>query len=840
MAELRLGGIVDPATHQRTGAPVTLPSEELTTHGVIVGMTGSGKTGLGVVLIEECLRAGIPALLIDPKGDLTNLALTFPGLSAAEFQPWVNPGDAAKAGQSVEDFAAAEAQRWAQGLAGWELGPPDVAALHSGVDVAVYTPGAPHGIQLNVIGSLDAPADLGDPQAVAEEIDAYVSSLLNLLGIESDPMSSREHILLATIINASWAQGRALDMATLVASVQQPPMRKVGVLDLDAYYPPADRMKLAMRLNGLLAAPAFAPWMEGQRIDIDAMLHGPDGRPRCAIVSITHLSDEQRQSATSVVLTKLISWMRRQSGTSDLRTLVYMDEVAGYLPPNGNPPTKEPLMLLLKQARAFGVGVVLSTQNPVDVDYKALSNAGTWLIGRLQTEQDKNRLLDGLTSAAGTIDQAAVAATISAMGKREFVLKRASKDSVEVMTTRWAMSYLRGPLSREQVASLTAGRAGGQGVAAGGAQIPGAAQAPRSGQAAPAETVPGSTQPAPTQPAPTQPTPAQPAPAQPAPTQPTPAQPAPAATSPTPGSTPPTTPLAADESPVAPAVAAGVPVSYLDPAASWAAQVGAVPGHRLVPAAIARVLVRFDDTKADLILDQEYEAVLSALSALPDARAFVAVDYDDRDLLPTAPPGAVYRLPPSEVARKPWWTTLQRDLTDHLVRSLTVEIPTNPTLKLYGRVGESAEQFAARCQAAAADGGDQAIAALRSKYERRLGDIQRRVTTAQGAVDRQRSQRNSSMASDMLGGLFGRRSMSIGTSMRRMSTANSRVDAAESRVDDLERQLADVQADLDAETRAIADQWRAKAADLSTMAVGLERTDVRVTQLGLVWIPVGT
>ncbi|MGB8020871.1 MAG: helicase HerA-like domain-containing protein, partial [Candidatus Nanopelagicales bacterium] len=455
MAVLRLGGQVDPTRHERIDATAGVPSEELTTHGVIVGMTGSGKTGLGVVLIEECLSAGVPAVLIDPKGDLTNLALTFPSLSAAEFEPWVNPDDAAKAGQAVPQFAAAESERWVTGLAGWGLGAEHVRALHEGVDVTIYTPGSPHGVGLNIIGTLDVPADMSDPQAVQEEVDAYVSCLLNLVQIEADPLSSREHILLSNLINQAWTQGRSLDLATLVASVQQPPMRKLGVLELDSYFPPADRQKLALKLNGLLASPAFASWLVGGRIDIGAMLRTQDGRPRCAVITTAHLSDVQRQSVTSVVLAKLISWMRRQSGTSDLRVLLYMDEVAGYLPPVGNPPTKAPIMLLLKQARAFGVGVLLSTQNPVDLDYKALSNAGTWMVGRLQTEQDKARLVAGLTSAAGSVDPSAVGDTISGLGKREFVLKRASRDAIEVFTTRWAMSYLRGPLTREQVAGLT-------------------------------------------------------------------------------------------------------------------------------------------------------------------------------------------------------------------------------------------------------------------------------------------------------------------------------------------------------------------------------------------------
>ncbi len=798
MADLRLGGSVDPATHERTADPATVPTDELTTHGVIVGMTGSGKTGLGVVLIEECLAAGVPALLIDPKGDLTNLALTFPSLAPAEFEPWVNEGDASKAGTSVPEFAAAQAETWTTGLAGWDLGAEEVRSLHEGVDVAIYTPGAQHGIGLNIIGTLDVPADMTDPQAVQEEIDAYVSSLLNLVGVEADPLSSREHILLSTIINDAWSQGRALDLATLVASVQQPPVRKIGVLELDSYYPADDRMKLAMKLNGLLASPAFASWLVGERIDIASMLRTPDGRPRCAVVSIAHLDDEQRQSAVSVVLAKLISWMRRQSGTSDLRTLLYMDEVAGYLPPNGNPPTKAPIMLLLKQARAFGVGVVLSTQNPVDVDYKALSNAGTWMIGRLQTEQDKARLVDGLTSAAGSVDPGAVSDTISGLGKREFVMKRASKDTVSVFTTRWAMSYLRGPLTREQITSL---------------KVAASPAAPAEPVAAAASSTAAATG-----------TPSVP-PAAPA---------APSV---------PTSPLADDETPVQPKSPDGIPVHFLDPAANWAASVGAVPGHRLVAGAIARVLLRFDDAKAGIVHDQEYEAILTPLSPFPAAQEFRPVDYDDRDLLPTPPPGAVYRMPPTEVGAKTWWTALQRDLADTLTRSMTVEVPTNPELKLYGRIGEGEADFAARCQAGATDAADKQIAALQSKYQTKLAAAQRKIDTATSTLERQQAARASALGSEamgMLGGLFGGRRTSMTTAARRASAASNKVDAAEDKVAELESVFAELQAELEAEIAGIRADWDIKAAAVTPMSITLAKSDVKVASLGLVWIPMGT
>ena len=392
MAELLLGRAPE------TNADVSVKTDDLVTHAVIVGMTGSGKTGLGIGLIEECLNAGVPCLLIDPKGDLTNLALVFPGLSGPEFEPWVDPAQAKATG--VTEFAAAQAAMWKDGLAPWGIAEPQMAQFKAKFDVAIFTPGSNAGIPLNVLGSLQAP-QTDDQEVVTDEIEGYVTSLLSVVGISADPLSSREHILLSNLIASAWAAGEDIDLPTLLARVNQPPMRKLGVFELDEFFPPKERLAFAMRLNAVLAAPTFANWITGQPIDIASMLWTPDGKPRAAIVTTAHLSDEDRQSATSLVLSKFVTWMRRQSGTTDLRALLYMDEVAGYLPPTANPPTKKPIMLLMKQARAFGVGVVLSTQNPVDVDYKAISNAGTWLIGRLTTENDKARLLEGMSTCGG-------------------------------------------------------------------------------------------------------------------------------------------------------------------------------------------------------------------------------------------------------------------------------------------------------------------------------------------------------------------------------------------------------------------------------------------------------
>lgn len=818
MPDLRLGGHIDAASHQRTDTVAAVPSADLTTHAVIVGMTGSGKTGLGVVAIEECLRAGVPALLIDPKGDLTNLCLMFPDFAATDFRPWVDEAQARQAGLSLDDFAAQQAVAWRDGLAGWAIGADDVRAVADGVERVVYTPGSSAGVPLNIVGSLSAPPDLSDVEAVQDEIDSYVTSVLSLIGIDADPLSSREHILLANLIRASWDQGRDLDLPALVAQVQQPPLRKLGVLELDQFFPPQDRQAFALRLNGLLASPSFATWMRGAPVDIEAMLRGPDGRPRCAIVTTAHLSDEQRLSTTALVLSKLISWMRRQSGTTDLRTLLYMDEVAGYLPPTANPPTKKPLMTLLKQARAFGVGVVLSTQNPVDVDYKALSNAGTWLIGRLQTERDKARLVDGLTSAAGGVDVKAVGDTISGLGKREFVLKRAAKDVPEVITSRWAMSYLRGPMTRDQIAAVTAS------AAAGGA--PATTAAP----AAPAVDAPPPTGPA----VATLPPP--------------PDEPGAPVAAPAAGPLG-TAPLAGpDESPVMPTVAAGTVVSYLDPAASWAQLVGAVPGGHLRAAAVARVNLRYDDTKASLVHDEEYEAVLFPLPQLPDAAGFVPVDYDERDLLPAPPVPVVYGFPAGDIRTKTWWTSLKRSLTDQLVRTRTLEIQVNKDLGLYSRVGESPEQFAARCVQAADDKADAATAALQQKYETKLAALRTRYGAAQAEAARQAGARTAaytdaaaSVATSVLGGLFGgRRSRaSVSAQARRMQSASARVDAAQAKVDTFAQGIADLEAELAGEVARLDDEWTVKAGRIQTLPIPLEKTDVAVADLRLVWIPVG-
>jgi DNA helicase HerA-like ATPase len=439
---------------------VLYDSSALTTHGVCVGMTGSGKTGLCLALLEEAAMDGIPALIVDPKGDLGNLLLTFPAMRGEDFAPWVNEEEAAKAGLSPAEFAEAEAARWKDGLAQWGQTPERIAALREKADIAIYTPGSNAGLPLSILRSFAAPGpDIADePELLAERVQSTVGSLLGLLGIDADPLRSREFSLLAAILQDAWTHGQSPDLAGLIAAVQNPPFEKIGVLSLDEFFPPKQRMELIMALNNLLASPGFATWREGEPLDIARLLHTREGKPRLAVLSIAHLSDAERMFFVTTLLGEVVAWMRRQPGTPSLRALLYMDEIFGYLPPVANPPSKGPLLLLLKQARAFGLGLLLATQNPADLDYKALANCGTWFIGRLQTDRDKQRVLEGLESgsAGRGADRAALGQMLNALGKRIFLLNSVSLPAPVMFTTRWTMSYLRGPLTREQIRLLMA------------------------------------------------------------------------------------------------------------------------------------------------------------------------------------------------------------------------------------------------------------------------------------------------------------------------------------------------------------------------------------------------
>jgi hypothetical protein len=449
-----LGKNFDTSSATLTDQFTLYESKHLTTHAVIIGMTGSGKTGLGIGLLEEALVDNIPVIAIDPKGDLSNLLFSFPNLAPREFEPWVNPDAAAQAGQSVPEFAAAQAGLWTKGLSDWGQTPERIAKMRSSLEFSIYTPGSSAGRQVSVLKSFDAPpsAVLEDSDALRERIQSTATGLLGLLGIEADPIRSREHILVSSILNTAWADGKSLDLGGLIAQIQDPPFQKVGVMDIDSFYPPKERFELSMSINNLLASPGFAAWMEGEPLEVKNFLWTAEGKPRLSVFSIAHLSDAERMFFVSSLLNATLSWMRQQSGTPSLRAILYMDEIFGYFPPNGNPPSKTPMLTLLKQARAFGLGLVLATQNPVDLDYKGLSNTGTWFIGRLQTDNDKSRVIEALSSAGGSPQE--IEKMLSSLGKRVFMLHSINAQKPITFQTRWTMSYLAGPVTLEQIKTL--------------------------------------------------------------------------------------------------------------------------------------------------------------------------------------------------------------------------------------------------------------------------------------------------------------------------------------------------------------------------------------------------
>ena len=457
-----LGKRVDAETEALTDEVVLYDSKDLTTHAVVVGMTGSGKTGLCLDLLEEAGLDRIPALVIDPKGDIANLLLTFPDLKPEDFRPWIDEGQAQREGLTPDAFAEKESKKWSEGLAGWGQDGERIRTLRESVDLQVYTPGSNAGKPLAILQSFAAPPEAvrEDSDALRERVTSAASGLLALLGINADPIRSREHILISNLLHHAWAAGRDLDLGQLIGEIQAPPFQRVGIMELDTFFPAKDRLELAMTLNNLLASPSFSSWMSGDPLDIKRLLHTEEGKPRISILSIAHLNDAERMFFVTILLNEVLSWIRTQAGTSSLRAILYMDEVYGYFPPVANPPSKRPMLTLLKQARAYGLGVILATQNPVDLDYKGLSNTGTWFLGRLQTERDKARVIEGLEGAAAstgaTFDRNEIEQILSGLGSRRFMMNNVHEDQPILLETRWAMSYLRGPLTRSQLQTLIA------------------------------------------------------------------------------------------------------------------------------------------------------------------------------------------------------------------------------------------------------------------------------------------------------------------------------------------------------------------------------------------------
>jgi hypothetical protein len=779
-------------------------SKDLVTHAVCIGMTGSGKTGLCLSLLEEALIDGIPALIIDPKGDLPNLLLTFPELRAEDFAPWLNEEDARKKGLTVEAYAEQQAALWKKGLGEWGQSGERIKRLRDAADMAVYTPGSSAGLQVSILKSFAAPAPalLQDSDLLQERIRTTATGLLALLGIEADPLRSREHILVSKILEAAWKQGQDLDLATLIQQIQTPPVTRIGALDLDSFFPAKERFALATTLNNLLAAPGFDAWLEGEALDIDRMLHTQDGKPRASIFSIAHLSDAERMFFVSLLLNETVGWMRTQSGTTSLRAILYMDEIFGYFPPVANPPSKSPLLTLLKQARAFGVGVVLATQNPVDLDYKGLANTGTWFIGRLQTDRDKSRLLDGLEgAAAGTgmkFDRQAMEQILAGLGSRIFLMNNVHDDAPEVFESRWALSYLRGPLTRSQIKTLMEPRKS----AAPAAPQPAAAPVATPAVAAPAK--------------------------------------APVAGTGKPGQATPRPVLPPD-----------IPQYYLPVRGSRP------DGTSLVynPMLLGAGSVRFADAKAGVDVTQDAVFLTPVTGeAIPvnwEGATEVKVSVDDLEKSPQEP--ARYAELPAIAGKVKSYDGWSRDFANWLYGNQKLELFLRPGSKECSKPGETERDFRIRLQQTARQERDQWADQLRKKYAPKTAALQERLRRAQQAVEREQEQVKQqglqaavSLGATLLTAFLGRTAVSTSTLGRATTAARGAgrilkerqdVGRAEETVEALQKQLADLEAEFNSEMAAFEAKAEPLTERLETLALRPKKTNVAVRLVALVWVP---
>jgi len=775
-------------------------SKDLVTHAVCVGMTGSGKTGLCLGLLEEAAIDGIPAIVIDPKGDLANLMLTFPQLRGEDFAPWINEDDARKKGLSPGDFATQQAELWKSGLSEWGQSGERIQKLKDAADVVVYTPGSNAGIPVSILKSFAAPSQeiLDDVELLRERVGTTTTSLLGLIGVEADPIKSREHILLSTILDQAWRKGQDLDLATLIQQIQTPSVSKVGVLDLDSFYPSKDRFALAMQLNNLLAAPGFSAWLEGEALDVGKMLYGPAGKPRIAIFSIAHLSDAERMFFVTLLLSQTLGWIRGQSGTTSLRAILYMDEIFGYFPPVANPPSKAPLLTLLKQARAYGLGVVLATQNPVDLDYKGLANTGTWFIGRLQTERDKARVLEGLEGAAASsgkkFDTQKMEQLLAGLGSRVFLLNNVHEDAPEVFQTRWTLSYLRGPLTRTQIKTLMS-EAKGKGLEARGGEKDQSGQiASLSPSSRAARLSPGGSRPL----------------------------------------LPPDVPQQF------------IPIRGAQPS-----------GSRLIyqPMLLGGAQVRFSDSKAGIDVTEDV-TVLAPITegAVPvdwDHATEAALALSDLEQVPVE--GAEFEAPPVAAGKAKSYDAWGKDFSGWIFRNQKVELLRSPSTKEVSRPGESERDFRVRLQQSGREQRDSQSASLRQKYAPKMTALQDRIRRADQMVERQQTESRSSqlqaaisVGATILGAFMGRKTISA-TTIGKATTAirgagraikeSQDVGQAQENRAALEQQLADLEAQFKAETDALVAATDPLNEKLETLSLKPTKANIAVKLVALAWAP---
>ncbi len=814
-----LGRGYDVASRQMDDDLVLYDSKDLVTHGVVLGMTGSGKTGLCLAVLEEAAMDGIPVIAIDPKGDISNFLLTFPNLVGDEFQPWVNEEDARKKGQNTEEYAAAQAALWTKGLGDWGQSAERIQKLRSNVDINIFTPGSSAGIPVSIVASLAAPGAevLEDEEVFNERVEACVTSLLSLAGITGDPVNSPEHILVANIFSTCWQKGQDVTLEDLVRMVQQPPFKKVGVVALDEFLNEKKRNEVAMKLNNLIASPSFASWLQGVPLDISKMLYSPEGKPRVSIFSIAHLSDEQRMFFVSLLLTQMLGWMRAQSGTTSLRAMLYMDEIYGYLPPTANPPSKKPMMILLKQARAFGLGILLATQNPVDLDYKALSNIGTWWLGRLQTERDKMRVLDGLEGAASSqnakFDRSTIEKTLSALGNRVFLMNNVHEDHPAIFQVRWTMSYLRGPISRDQIKTLMdPKRKALLAEVRKPVKATPASKDDASDEATPAakKQVAITDEPASDEDA---------------------------------GFLPPTTTKAVAGSVIRPALPDSA-VEYFMPSDE-------VKSYQ--PALLRSATVLYIDDKKKINgrvnVTVANEIDLENAKVLWDKFVDVPRDLDLSSLEKDPANGAALGTLPNALLKGTTYDKIKSDkgFAEWISINTDVTVFFSPLLEEYSNIGESQADFRTRAAQSARESRDQAVEDLKAKLGKQAKSIMDDVNDAMAKADAQKAQASGAMLSSavsvgasLLNSFLGRKTALVtATTINNASRAwkeRGEAAAAESNIEALKQQLKDLDAQLEEGTQKIRDQYDPTNIVLEPTKLSPKKTNITTNAVGVLWV----
>lgn len=781
---------------RKTGdKPLLYDPDDLVTHGVVFGMTGSGKTGLCIDLLEEAALSGIPAIMIDPKGDITNALLHFPHLRAEDFEPWVNPDEARRAGKSTKEFAAETSKRWRSRLAEWDITPKRIQELAQSVEFAVYTPGSDAGLPINILASLAAPEMEWDEnkEIVRERISSTATAILGLVGYDDiDPVTSREHILLANIFEQAWSRGKNFTLETLIGQVQTPPMEKVGVLEIEKFFPPKERAGLALRLNNILAAPSFQAWLDGQPLEVEQLFFTRSGKPRHCVFTLSHLSDAERMFFVTLLYSAIETWMFGQPGTGSLRAIIYFDEIHGYLPPVAAPPSKAPMLRMLKQARAFGVAQLLATQNPVDVDYKALSNAGTWFIGKLQAERDKDRLLDGLEGAAqGSFKRGDYDRIISALEKRVFLLHNVHEKAAQIFETRWAMNYLAGPLTRQQIPRLNA--------LAGNLAKQKAAVSTGNGKESSMEDTLSSK----------------------------------------------------------PNVPSGVQEVFWPTELSLEASADAykrdVParakriGYVYRPGLVAQAQLRFSQRKYNVDSEVKKAVLVSGnQSGAVRWEDFEREEIDERRLEARPPADATFGAMAGEFADGAKLKSLERDFSDWIFRNAEIQIWANDELKVYGGPELSKEEFIKLCQAEADKLRDDEIEKAKDKIEMKLSTLGRKLAKEKRELNEDQThaagrklEEYGTHAENILSLFLGRRrTLTTSLTKRRLSVeADADVEQTKAEIKDLEAQIAGLSAEAQATVSEIDARWDQMAREITQIPLQPSRSDVYVSLFGIAWLP---